>query len=194
VLAKLVGIDPDVAMLADIYRLGVAFIIKPGTEIEVGATYSTWSRLQAFDVDFKVGELIDDFKVPKNGKDTWNFRFGVEVALTNWLSVRTGYQFDQGSVPTDFVGPGGVELDRHQIGAGVSFYAWGMEVDLGYQHVFQPYVKAGIPADAGGLGDARGEYWSSFDFFAIAFNWNFNDFARSLKGEKPKYRKKEGWL
>lgn len=176
--------------LADIIRAGVHVIFTDWIDMEVAAVYSTWSIQDQFTVDFKSEELIEDFIVPRDAKDTWNFRVGGDLKLLPWWTVRTGYQFDQTSLTKERISPGGVEADRHHVAGGMSFYAWGMDVDFSYQHVFQPYLKVTNPDTSGGLGDGRGEYWSSFDMFSIAVNWNFGDFYRALKKEPPRFRKK----
>ena len=202
IYAALIGqskIEDDVtlgAWFADIIRFGVNFPIVPGTDVEFNVVYSTWSRLERFDIDFKKEEYIEDFKVPKNSKDTWNFRVGGDVRLLDWLTLRAGYNFEAASISESINSAGGVETDRHHVGTGVSFYAWGCEVDLGYMHVFQSYVKVDPPEEiVAGLGDGRGEYWSAFDLFNIAFNINFGDFYRAIRyGEAPKHRKGKGLL
>jgi long-chain fatty acid transport protein len=182
--------------IPDIYRLGIDFPIVPGTDIEIAATYSTWSIQEDFVVDFKSEELVGDFKVERKSRDTWNFRIGGDVRVLDWWTLRAGFQFDQPSIPEDHQGPGGTETDRYQVGAGTSLYAWGCEVDLAYQHVFQNSFVIPRPSGTGGegLGDGRGFYASSFDFFSIAFNINFNDFARAMKYKAPLYRTKGGLL
>jgi long-chain fatty acid transport protein len=198
----LVGMDhfeDDVtlrAWFADIIRFGVAYVFEEGTDIEVNVVYTTWSRLEQFDVDFKAEELISDFKVPKDSNDVWNFRAGGEVRLLDWLSVRAGYNFEQKSVDTEINSPGGVETDRHQVGTGLSLYAWGCEVDLGYMHVFQQDIHVPAPTFVSeGLGDGRGYYESATDLFNIAFNINFGDFYRAIRrGDPPRHRVGKGLL
>lgn len=171
--------------LPDIIRFGIRYIFVPGTDLEFDVVWSSWSHLKNYEIDFKDEILMEDFKVEKESKDVWNFRIGSDIQLLDWFTFRTGYQFEQSSIDPNLVSPGGVETDRHHLGTGMTLYAWGIEMDLAYQHVFQKDLEVRDLSGYTGLGDGRGEYKSSFDVFSIGFNVNIGDFYRGVRYDQP---------
>jgi len=170
------------AWMPNVVRGGVRFMFTDRTDIEFDVVWTGWHIQEDFVVDFEKAEIIDDFKIPKDNKDTWNFRIGGDLGVTDWLTLRTGYNYDQAAAPLDKNGPGGVETDRHQVGVGLTVSAWGVDVDLSYQHVFQESFTLRDPDMSSGLGDGRGEYQSAVDFYGLGINMNFGEFYRSAKG------------
>ena len=120
---------------------------------------------------------------------------GTAIGGATVTFVSPQYQADK-VFPLHYIYGASIGLVVGTVGGGTSFYAWGCEVDLSYQHIFQNNFRIKPPSNlnGGGLGDGRGFYKSSFDMASIAFNWNFGDFYRAMKGQPPKWRKKGGLL
>jgi len=164
-------------------RGGVRYVFTDRFDLELDVTWTQWSRQDKFDIDLKDEPIIKDFVMPKDNQDTWNFRIGGDYQITDVLTVRTGYYFDQPAAKPKNLGPGGVETDRHAVGAGMTISHWGIDLDLGYMHVFQVPLKITDYEPAGELADGRGEYVSSFDFLGVAMNINFGNLAKAHRGE-----------
>ena len=170
-------------VIPQIIRGGVRYIFSDRLDIELDVTWAQWSRQKWFDIDLKHEYAIADFKIPKDNQDTWNFRIGGDYQISEVLTVRTGYYFDQPASKPKNLGPGGVETDRHAVGAGLTLTKWGIDLDLGYIHVFQVPLQIREYEPAGELADGRGDYVSSYDFLGVAVNINFGKFAKAHKGE-----------
>lgn len=170
-------------IIPQMIRGGVRYIHADKFDLEFDVTWTQWSRQKWFDLDLKHEYAIEDFKIYKENWDTWNFRFGGDYKVSKLLTVRAGYSFDQPASKPEYLNAGGIETNRHQVGAGFTLSKWGMDLDVGYQHVFQEPLELRDVPPAGILDDGRGEYVSSIDLFGMALNINFGKLKKAHKGE-----------
>ena len=164
-------------------RGGVRYIFSDRFDLEFDTTWNQWSRQKCFDINLKKETIIKDFKIPKVNQDTWNFRIGGDYKINKIFTVRAGYYYDQPASKPKYLGPGGIETDRHAIGAGTTISKWGIDLDAGYMHIFQVPIEIHNAAPAGVLDDGRGDYTSSFDLVGLALNINFGKFFKAHRGE-----------
>lgn len=168
------------------WRFGARYIHDTLFDVEVGATYTPWSLMKGFDVDFKEETLIKDFFLPLLWHDTWSYRVGTSWNLDEHWRVRGGYFFEEGAAPPETLGAGSIETDRNGIGGGFTAKWFGVEVDWTYQHIF--LEDAEIPAvvnSDNALDDGRGRVKGSYDRFIGAVTFNFERMYYTYKGRGP---------
>lgn len=108
---------------ADFYRLGFDWEVLPkkvhfGFDVE----RQTWSNLKQLTIKFTddAGTVTDASEI-RNNKDTWALHFGLEGQVTDDLSVRVGYLFDQHALEADTVNPAPPDSDQHVVSLGLSY-------------------------------------------------------------------------
>ena len=136
-----------------ILRLGVeARELLPRTRTELAWVYERWSShdritvspqdiylrdVELFPPQYKVGDVA----VPRNFKDTWSLRWGLE----HWEKLGDGYQIDlrmgvmyeKSAIPSPYLTTLTLDLDKVIVGLGTSVHlnkTW--RVDLLYARVF----------------------------------------------------------
>lgn len=128
-----------VVTLPDSFSFGLAVYPMDKLSVEVGTTYTLWSKYDELTIDF--GDPIlpsatpDQLSSPKNWNDVWRFNVGVEYAALDWLDLRLGYVFDQSPVPDgtiDYLLP---DSDRHLFSGGLGFHKDNWALDMSYSYL-----------------------------------------------------------
>jgi long-subunit fatty acid transport protein len=166
-----------------IYRGGARFIFPDKFDIEVDAVFIPWSVLQYYDVHLTKQNVIQNFKYPLGWKDTWNYRFGGTYRVNDHWRLMTGYQYE-GSAAQSSVS--GTETPKHIVGGGFTMRYFGVDLDIGYNHIFQSDVV--VPPSVGGnspLDDGRGHYKTSYDLIMSAVNINIERMYYAFNGKRP---------
>ncbi len=110
---------------------GVSWSPVEKISLEAGFIWTEWSSFDSLDITTPAG-LSEN---PKDWSNAWRLNVGVEYDLTDWLTLRAGYVFDQSPmteeyedylVPTD---------DRHIYSVGVGFQHNDWNVDLAYAYI-----------------------------------------------------------
>jgi long-subunit fatty acid transport protein len=166
------------------YKMGARFIYKEKFDFEMAAVYIPWSKLQNYDIDLKSEEVLEDFKYPLNWGDTWSYRAGGTFKFNEHWWVHSGYMFDQSANP-EWIN--GVETDRHGVTAGLTMRFFGMDVDMGYGHLFQYDVETPPPPTTfeSELDDGRGRYKTDYDIIIAAVNFNIERMYYAYHGRRP---------
>lgn len=95
--------------LPDSFQAGLAYQLTDQLTMEVGATYTFWSKYDqlTFNYDNVIayaddGTPIDSTTTPKSWEDVWRFNIGAEYSLTDWCDLRAGYVYDQSPVQDEY--------------------------------------------------------------------------------------------
>lgn len=138
-------------------RVQAGIKLKPFKRISLLAdlAWSNWSALEedrfVFDQDIQLLQLVKvlgytggnrELVLRRDFKDTWSYSFGLELQLTDWLSLLLGYERRPSSV-SDYHFDNIYSLpDLDNYGAGLSFkLKSGTQIDLGFAYlVNEEYV------------------------------------------------------
>ena len=105
----------------DMIFFGTAWYPTDKLSVEVGAVLTRWSLYDNLNFHYENAPKLISAK--KEWHDAWRFNVGLEYALTEQLTGRLGYIYDQSPINedyTDFLVPGN---DRQLYSAGLG-YAW----------------------------------------------------------------------
>ncbi len=132
---------PDIFYIGTSYRLG-------NFTFEIDGQWTGWSSYDKLRVDFEDGSYQEK---PKNWKDVWAYRFGVQYKVNNILSLRAGLIRDESPIPDDTVDPLVPSGNRwlYALGFGLNFTNW--TFDFAYNYLddegrkFNNYVGSSAP-------------------------------------------------
>ncbi|MBQ8691053.1 MAG: outer membrane protein transport protein [Phascolarctobacterium sp.] len=138
--------------LPESWMLGYGHKFDDKTRMELNATWTRWSRFDAFDISLTPGIMIgdsfpDDYRGglpnPKNWKDGWRYAIGIEHKLSDKYTLLAGIAHDERSIPddyADFMVPTG-ERDTYSIGVQYSDKKQTIALGLGYMDVGELNMK-----------------------------------------------------
>lgn len=160
-----------VLKLPDTLSVAIYQEINPRVSIVGDVTLTRWSRFRELRVSFSNPNEPDSVQ-PENWNDTYRFGVGVNYAVNDQLTLRTGITFDPSPVSDEDVTarlPGG---DRTLVGFGASYRpSKSLSFDIGYTHVFSedsPINQTGSTGDT-----LTGEFESAVDVLGVQLNWQF---------------------
>lgn len=155
--------------LPDTLSLAVYQEINPRVSIVGDVTWTNWSRFQELRVSFANPNEPDSVQ-PENWKDTYRFGLGVNYAVNDRLTLRTGITYDPSPISDEFVTarlPGG---DRTLLGVGASYQpSKSFSFDVGYTHVFSENSPINETNSTGNT--LRGEFESEVNIIGVQLNW-----------------------
>jgi len=129
-----------IVTLPDSFSFGVAVYPVDKLSVEVGATYTLWSKYDQLKISF--GDQLNPFDPStdesvsrKDWNDVWRFNIGLEYAALDWLDLRLGYVYDQTPVPDDTIDYMLPDSNRHNFCSGVGFHWDNWTVDLNYTYL-----------------------------------------------------------
>jgi long-chain fatty acid transport protein len=152
--------------LPPVFRVGVEgrYQFKDKSLLRVEATYvrEFWSVHDSIDVTpdnihllnitgFPSPFAVSPISLPRNFQDTNSFRLGGEYTLDAWgypIDVRLGADYEQSAIPTAWLSPLTIDLDKVVVGIGGGLHIgehW--RLDGVYAHVFTADVTVS-PAEA----------------------------------------------
>jgi long-subunit fatty acid transport protein len=165
-----------------IYRGAARFIYKDKFDVEAGAMFIPWTMLPYYDVDVEKETVLADFKYPLQWQNTWNYRLGGTYRPDQHWRLHAGYQYEDSANPPEI---SGTETDKQILGGGITASWFGIDIDLGYAHVFQKDVETPPSTVESPLDDGRGRYKTSYDVLVTAFNINFERIYEAYNGKRP---------
>lgn len=168
----------------EIYKAGARFMYHDKFDIEFALAFIPWHKLVKYDVDLKGEEVIPDFEYPLQWKDTWNYRVGGTYRINQHWWLHGGYQFENTANPSYL---SGTETDRHFGSGGLTMRYFGIDLDLGYAHIFQYDIETPPPTSefSSALDDGRGRYKTNYDCIIGAFNINIERMYHAFHGKDP---------
>ncbi|MFH7026644.1 MAG: OmpP1/FadL family transporter [Heteroscytonema crispum UTEX LB 1556] len=157
--------------LPDTLSLGVYQELSPRVSVVGDVTWTNWSRFEELRVKFDNPVQADKVQ-PENWKDTYRFGIGVNYAVNDALTLRTGVSYDPSPIREEFTNarlPGG---DRTLVGIGATYQpSESFNIDIGYTHVFadDSPINQSSPTE----GTLKGKFDSQVDIVGVQLNWQF---------------------
>jgi long-chain fatty acid transport protein len=157
--------------LPDTLSLAVYQEVSPRVSLVGDVTWTNWSRFQELRIQFDNPNQSDTVQ-PLNWRDTYRIGVGVNYAVNDQLTVRTGVSYDPSPIKEEFNTPRLPGGDRTLVGVGATYKpSKSFNIDIGYTHVF---ADSSSVNQTNSTGDTlRGEFDSSVDVIGIQANWQF---------------------
>lgn len=157
--------------LPDTLSLAVYQELNPRLSVVGDVTWTNWSRFQELRVKFDNAAQPERVQ-PQNWEDTYRVGVGVNYAVNDALTLRTGVTYDPSPVREEFTTarlPGG---DRTLLGFGASYRpSKSLSLDVGYTHIF--FDDSPINQSSTTDGTLKGKFESSADILGVQLNWQF---------------------
>ncbi|HLO85573.1 MAG TPA: outer membrane protein transport protein [Nostocaceae cyanobacterium] len=157
--------------LPDTLSLGVYHQLNPRLAVMGDLTWTQWSRFKEIRVKFDNPAQPDRVQ-PENWNDTYRLGVGVNYAVNDKLTLRSGLTYDPSPVPEEFNSPRLPGGDRTILGLGASYQTSdSLSVDIGYIHIFSDDspIDESSPTD----GTVKGNFSSDVDVIGVQVNWQF---------------------
>ncbi|MBQ7883431.1 MAG: outer membrane protein transport protein [Phascolarctobacterium sp.] len=159
--------------LPESWMLGYGHRFNDKTRVELNATWTRWSRFDAFAMTFSPSGAGYSFTSPnsKNWEDGWRYAIGIEHKLSDKYSLMAGIAHDERSIPdetADFMVPTG-ERDTYTIGVQYHDKKQTVALALGYMDVGELNMTG---HDTDSYKEAK-MYDSYTKMVAISYQYNF---------------------
>lgn len=161
--------------LPESWMLGYGHKFNDKTRMEFNATWTRWSRFDAFNMALTGGILAvqypDGLNSPKNWKDGWRYAIGIEHKLSDKYSLLAGIAHDERGIPdetADFMVPTG-ERDTYSLGVQYHDKKQTIAFSMGYMDVGDMNMT-GHDTD---LYDKAKMYDSYTKIFVLSYQYNF---------------------
>ena len=117
-----------------IVMFGLAWTHGPLT-VEFDTQWTQWSSFKTLAANFNtpVGGQFG-LTVPKNWRDAWEYHFGVQYALNEYINLRAGFIYDMGAVPASTLEPLVPFGDRlfYNVGLGIKYNKFTIDTSYTY--------------------------------------------------------------
>lgn len=118
--------------------LGLAYDFTENLSFELDYVYTGWHSFDQIKVRFDQPVAGQTESVnPRNYKDSYSLRFGLEYRLDKHLTMRAGYCWDYHAVPAAYVEPTLPENDRHNYTIGLGYRMNHLSLDIAYHILLQ---------------------------------------------------------
>lgn len=158
--------------LPESWSLGYGHKFNDKTRMELNATWTRWSRFDAFWVDVNPSILGKNrIGGAKNWKDGWRYAIGIEHKLSDKYSLLAGIAHDERGIPDetgDFMVPTG-ERDTYSLGVQYHDKKQTIAFSVGYMDVGDMNMK-GHDADAYDRAKMHDSYTK---IFVLSYQYNF---------------------
>ena len=162
--------------LPESWMLGYGHKFNDKTRMELNATWTRWSRFDAFDLNVNgiMGRIDGDGKLenPKNWKDGWRYAIGIEHKLSDKYTLLAGIAHDERGIPddyADFMVPTG-ERDTYSIGIQYNDKKQTIALGLGYMDVGDLNMKHHSGTDAYAKAKMHDSYTK---IVVLSYQYNF---------------------
>jgi long-chain fatty acid transport protein len=157
--------------LPDTLSLGVYHQLSPRVAVMGDVTWTQWSRFKEIRIKFD-NPVQPDKVQPENWNDTYRLGVGVNYAVDDKLTLRTGLTYDPSPVPENYNSPRLPGGDRTILGIGASYKTSdSLSVDVGYIHVFAN--DSSINESSTTDGTLKGKFSNDVDVLGVQLNWQF---------------------
>ena len=160
--------------LPESWMMGYGHKFDDRTRMEFNATWTRWSRFDAFGITFNpwIGGGSHSEANPKNWKDGWRYAIGIEHKLSDKYSVMAGIAHDERGIPddyADFMVPTG-ERDTYSLGVQYHDKKQTIALALGYMDVGDLNMTGRNATDA----YAKAKMYDSYTKIAVlSYQYNF---------------------
>lgn len=159
-----------VLKLPDTLSLAVYQQLSPSVSVVGDVTWTNWSRFKELRIQYDNPNQPDSVQ-PENWNDTYRVGVGVNYAVNEQLTLRTGVTYDPSPIEEKYNTPR-LKCDRTLIGFGATYKpSKSFNIDVGYTHVFSDTSSINQTNTTGDT--LRGEFDSSVDIIGIQANWEF---------------------
>lgn len=122
-------------------NFGIAVPISKSTQLAFDASWVQWHVYQELAVDFDQNTiLLNDLHFPRNYKDGYSFKLGLQQQLSPKLSLAAGLGYVETPVQDGFVSPEAPDNNRYVFAAGLS-YQMGTHFELNASFLFEDIRK-----------------------------------------------------
>jgi long-chain fatty acid transport protein len=112
-------------------RLGLVWKQSPWV-ISTDAWWTEWSSYKTLSADFADGSSL---AVPKNWKNTWYWRSGIQYSVAKFLDLRAGFSWEDTPIPRTTLDPIVPSGRRQLYAGGVGIHLGSLTIDLGYNYI-----------------------------------------------------------
>ncbi|BAY07826.1 OmpP1/FadL family transporter [Calothrix sp. NIES-2098] len=157
--------------LPDTLSLAVYQELSPRVSVVGDVTWTQWSRFRELRVKFDNPAQADSVQ-PENWNDTYRVGVGLNYALNDRLTLRTGVTYDPSPISEEYNTPRLPGGDRTIVGFGATYKpSKSFNVDIGYTHVFSD--DSSINQSSTTAGTLTGKFASEVDVIGLQLNWQF---------------------
>ena len=162
--------------LPESWMLGYGHKFNDKTRMELNATWTRWSRFDAFNMSVTPGLIVGGalttyLPQPKNWNDGWRYAIGIEHKLSDKYSLLAGMAHDERGIPddyADFMVPTG-ERDTYTLGIQYHDKKQTIAASFGYMDVGDMNMK-----NHGTEAYANAKMYSSFTkIVVLSYQYNF---------------------
>ncbi len=157
------------------FATGVGYLSKGKWEGEFDIVYTRWSVFKNLDIDIvnDPAGILDVHQV-EDWKDTYSFRAGYILRLTDEHQIRLGLYYDGNPIPSDRVRPRLPDADRSSAQVGYGYASRnGFSVDFAYMALyFKERAVTGDPTSATNP-VLSGVYKNFTNLVGITFGYRF---------------------
>lgn len=136
---------------APIARLGVQYAVPKLFKAEVATVFEGWSvydRVVVRPLDIQITQIgqmpqpLARLVQPRNWNDTFSLRVGGELNVLEPLAgFRAGYFFEPSGIPTSYLDPSRVDLNKHGFALGVSTTFMGVSLEIAGMYVLMQTTR-----------------------------------------------------
>jgi len=145
----------------------VGFTPSKKWSVEFDVSWVEWSKFDRLELKFPENPELSQ-TIPEDYEDSFTYRVGGEYKLTDKLTLRAGYIFDQTPSPDESVTPLLADADRHDITAGLGYTFGKVTVDLAHMLTLFKKRKTEVNRD-----NYNGEYRTIASLPAVSVRVNF---------------------
>ncbi len=151
------------------YGLGVAYDMTENLSFEADYLAMGWHTYDQVKIDFAQPVAGQRTSVnPRNYKDTFSLRLGLEYRLDRHFTMRAGYAWDYHAVPSAYVEPTLPENDRHNYTVGLGYRDRHFSVDAAYHILLQDDREV-----KNTVNDFDGTYSGLANIFSVTLGYAF---------------------
>jgi len=155
--------------LPDMAGIGLAYDFTKNMSFEFDIVRMGWHSYNKLRITFKdpIAGKRNSTSI-RNYKDAYSLRFGLEYRVMPWLTVRSGYFWDQHAVPEAYVEPSLPEGDRHNYTLGFTYQRQNFTLDAAFQSLLQNDRKI-----SHSVNNFNGKYTGLATLFGLTLGYTF---------------------
>jgi long-chain fatty acid transport protein len=160
---------------------GISVSRFPPFVFNFDVAWTGWSSFQQFQVNLSDPILVNgafssNLIQPKNWRDSWTFRFGMNYQATETIKLRAGYTYDLSPIPDDTFDPQIPNANQHVFAIGGDWKIKQFTLGLAYIYVLgenrsknNNITMNGVPFPS----QANGTYRSDAQALGISLSYRF---------------------
>jgi long-chain fatty acid transport protein len=107
--------------LPSVSTLGIGYTMTDKIQLAFDLNYIGWSAYDSLIIDFKDNtDKLDDVRSPRQYKNTFIVRTGINYALNKIIQIRTGFYYDLSPVQDGYLSPETPDSDKLGLSCGLS--------------------------------------------------------------------------